>query len=177
MKCWADTYRISRTTLLSNLIQFTKRLGRTPTRREYYQSTTCAKEFGSWTKCLIAAGLTPHRSLNQKMYRRRICEAKDGHICNSVSELIIDNWLFGNKIKHEKEVLYPIGKHTADWKIDQKTYVEYFGLAHDSKRYDQEIEKKRLICREYGIELIEIYSRDLFPRRRLNEIFNIENKP
>lgn len=148
----------------------TAELGRTPTKRECEFLSSCIRWFGSWNKALIAAGLTPHRSLNQRMYRRRICKAKDGHICNSVSELIIDNWLSAHDIQHIKEASYPRGKFSADWKISS-TLVEYFGLAKDSERYDQEIKKKQQICTESNTNLVEIYSKDLFPRNNLYQIF------
>lgn len=60
------------------------------------------------------------------MYKRRICIARDGHICNSVSELIIDNWLHKHNITHQKEAPYPKGKFVADWAIATNTLVEYF---------------------------------------------------
>ncbi len=104
------------------------------------------------------------------MYKRRKCLAIDGHVCNSVSELIIDNWLYKNKISHQKEIPYPKGKFVADWSLSSKILIEYFGLANDSRRYDEEIKKKQEICKEAAITLIEIYSQDLFPKNRLEEI-------
>ncbi|SRR5258708_3860575 len=171
MKCWAKSHKRPKEVLLKELQLLANNLGRTPTRRECKYWSTCIRHFGSWNKALIAAGLTPNRSLNQKMYRRRICKAIDGHVCNSVSESIIDNWFFNNNIPHKKEVLYPVGRHTADWKIEHNVFVEYFGLANDSERYDIEIKRKRSICKEYEIRLIEIYPKDLFPKNRLNNIF------
>ena len=35
------------------------------------------------------------------------CVVKDGHECNSLAELEIDNWLFSNQIVHDKEPHYP----------------------------------------------------------------------
>lgn len=111
------------------------------------------------------------------MYRRRKCFAQDGHICNSVSELIIDNWLYKHNIVHKKEVSYPKGKFTADWSLTENTFIEYFGLANDSKRYDKEVKKKQQICKTSGVTLIEIYSKDLFPKNRLEEIIKTYSCP
>lgn len=76
------------------------------------------------------------------MYNRRRCTALDGHICDSVSESIIDDWLSKNRIYHQKQIHYPFGKYTADWKLSENIFVEYFGLANDSRRYDLEIQKR-----------------------------------
>ncbi len=170
-KCWAKNNALSKEDLVTNIKLLSIKLGRSPTRRECRHSTACMKYFGSWNNALIAAGLTPYRSLNQKMYKRRLCIAVDSHKCNSVSELIIDNWLYKNKISHQKETSYPKGKFTADWSLSANVFAEYFGLANDSRRYDQEIQKKRQICQEFNIRLIEIYSKDLFPKNLLEQIF------
>lgn len=169
-KCWGLDHRTPKRTLIGKLQNLANKLGRSPTRRECEYSTACFKYFGSWSNALMAAGLTPHRSLNQRMYKRRKCIAKDGHICNSISELIIDNWLTNHGIKHTKEAPYPKGKFIADWKIFS-TLVEYFGLAKDSRIYDEEIKKKQQICKESNTNLIAIYSKDLFPKNNLTKVF------
>ncbi len=170
-KCWGLDHKITKKQLIKRLQQSALELKRSPTKREFNSSSSCQKQFGSWTNALIAAGLAPHRSLNQRMYKRRKCVAKDGHICNSVSELIIDNWLFKNNIAHQKEVAYPKGKFTADWSLANNIFIEYFGLAQDSRRYDEEIKKKQQICKDSEVTLIEIYSKDLFPKNNLSQIF------
>ncbi len=170
-KCWGLDHQISKDFLLKELKKLSKKLGRSPTKREFKSYHSCIKYFGSWNNALIEASLQPNRSLNQRMYQRRLCKARDGHACNSVSELIIDNWLLERGIKHVKEAPYPSGKFTADWMINN-VLVEYFGLANDSRRYDNSIKKKKQICQKFGVKLVEIYSKDLFPNKRLDEIFN-----
>lgn len=169
--CSTRARQLPKEQLIKMLHKTTNQLGRSPTRREFRYYHSCISRFGSWNQALITAGLNPHRSLNQRMYRRRQCKALDGHICNSVSELIIDNWLYNHHIDHEKEVPYPEGKFTSDWGISPTIFVEYFGLANDSIRYDKEIKKKQEICQKYGINLIEVYPKDLFPEISLNRIF------
>ncbi len=170
--CSAKDHSLTRESLLAKLWTLAENLGRAPTRRECAQFSTAVRIFGSWTKALTEAGLTPHRSLNQRMYKRRECRSKDGHWCNSISELLIDNWLQESGIPHEKEFLYPIGKFRADWKIGEHTFIEYFGLANDSDQYNTVIEKKRQICRETGIDLIELYPKDIFPKCKLNRFLH-----
>lgn len=155
--------------LLSRLRKIAKILGRTPTRRECTQARSCQKYFGSWNNAIIAADLTPHRSKSQKMYKRVQTYAKDGHYCYSISEVLIDNWLKNHGFNHQKEVPYPENKFIADWLIpDKKIFIEYFGLANDVENYDLTIEKKRVICKNFGIKLIELYAQDLFPNRNLD---------
>ena len=99
------------------------------------------------------------------MYRRTRTKARDGHVCDSVSEALIDNWLHQHKISHARDAKYPTTKHRADWSIqDGKVFIEYFGLAKDSPRYDREVKIKKNLCRKNKIKLIEIYPSDLYPK-------------
>ena len=94
-------------------------------------------------------------------------KALDGHYCDSISELLIDNWLYKNKILHERDAHYPGTHHKADWGIligNQKIFDEYFGLINDSPRYDRSIKEKRKLCKKHKISLISIYPQDLYPK-------------
>ena len=127
--------------------------------------------FGSWNNAILAAGFEPNRSHDQKMYRRSKTKATDGHLCDSISEAIIDNWLTQNNIPHKRDMPYPSTKHKADWAINDSTiFIEYFGLANDSLRYDSSIKEKIRICKENKIKLIDIYPKDLYPKSNLNKI-------
>lgn len=154
-------------------------LNRTPARREAFGGVdkACIRIFGSWNKAIMGAGLVPNRSCDNKMYKRVISKAKDGHLCDSISEVLIDNWLYKNNIKHEKDAHYPKTNHLADWKIvyeDKEIFVEYFGLANDSPRYDRSIKEKQTLCDEQNIYLISIFPKDLYPKTFLD--FNLKNK-
>jgi len=152
--------------LIKTLQERADELQRTPTRREIKESTTCRNFFGSWNKAIAAAGLQPNRSHSQRMYRRSGTIALDGHVCDSVSEALIDNWFTKNNIAHERNVLYPTTKHRADWVIiakNNKIFVEYFGLANDSPRYDITVKEKQKLCRNLNLRLVEIYPQDLYP--------------
>jgi len=149
-----------------------RKLKRVPARRELREIDGAYKRFfGSWSNAVIAAGFQPNRSHNQRMYKRVFTKALDGHICDSVSELLIDNWFIKNKIEHERNVSYPDTNHKADWVINFKgktIFVEYFGLAKDSPRYDRSITKKKTLCRRHKIKLIEVYPWDLYPKINLD---------
>jgi len=172
MKCRGGAEpKYTRQKLINAIKQKVQGLQRTPARREMKESKTCQKIFGSWNNAIIAAGFQPNRSHNQRMYRCVNAKATDGHICDSVSELIIDNWLTKNRIPHEKNIPYPETNHKADWAIfveGEKIFIEYFGLANDSPRYDRAIREKKNICRKYGLKLIEIYPQDLYPKMKLD---------
>ena len=120
--------------------------------------------FGSWNNAITTAGLKPHRSDDNRMYRRTRTKARDGHICDSVSEALIDNWLAKHNIYHTRDAKYPTTNHKADWAIGNgKIFVEYFGLAKDSPRYDREVKIKKNLCLKNKIKLVEIYPSDLYP--------------
>jgi len=147
-------------------------LKRAPTRREVNGiDKACRKLFGSWNNAVITAGLQPNRSHSQRMYKRTNTVALDGHLCDSVSEAIIDNWLTKNNISHKRDVSYPKTNHKADWGISigrKMIFVEYFGLANDSPRYDQAIRKKKELCKKFKLNLIEIYPKDLYPTKNFD---------
>ncbi|MFH1894453.1 MAG: hypothetical protein ABH813_00920 [Patescibacteria group bacterium] len=165
---------------LLNIIKNTfKKLGRVPARREMLKGSdkACLKFFGSWNNAVIAAGFEPNRSHSDRMYKRIITKASDGHLCDSASEAIIDNWLLKNNIPHKRDSFYPGTHYKADWEItleNQKIFVEYFGLANDSPRYDRAVGKKKNLCQKNNIPLIEIYSKDIFPRNFLES--NLKGK-
>ena len=102
------------------------------------------------------------------MFKRTQTYAKDGHFCYSISELLIDNWLTDHSIDHQKEVPYPESKYIVDWSLNnKKIFIEYFGLANDVHDYDITVGRKKMICQEYGIKLIDIYPKDIYPLKNL----------
>ena len=122
------------------------------------------KEFGSYFKAIISAGLLEDDV--RRMGRGTMCVAEDGHTCLSVAEKNIDDWLFKNNIKHEKEPAYPKNQNLnpdnslrADWKVNN-VFIEYFGLK-GNKDYDKKILLKRELANILKLNLIEIYIDDL----------------
>ena len=140
---------------------------------------SCIKIFGSWNNAIQAAGFIPNRSHDNRMYKRVSTKAIDGHLCDSVSELLIDNWLYKNNILHERDVYYPKTHHKADWAVsiknkNKKIFVEYFGLANDSLRYDRAIKEKKKLCHKNKISLVPIYPQNLYPKEFLED--NLKEK-
>lgn len=178
MKCRNEAEpRHDKQKLINIIRRKVEELQRIPTRREMKESNSCQDIFGSWNNAIIAAGFKPNRSHSQRMYKRIATKALDGHSCDSISEVLIDNWLAENKIVHVKNIPYPETNHKADWGINFKgktIFVEYFGLAKDSPRYDRAVEKKKVLCQKHKLSLIAIYPQDLYPKKFLKE--NLENK-
>lgn len=176
-RCRNKAENYTREELLKIIEDTIKKTKRIPARRELIKiNKACIKIFGSWNNAIIAAGFSPNRSHNDRMYKRVNTKAKDGHLCDSVSEALIDNWLYKNNIYHEKDVHYPETNHKTDWQIlfkNQKIFVEYFGLANDSPRYDRSIKEKEMLCKKQNISLIAIYPQDLY-RGYLD--INLKNK-
>lgn len=164
--------------LLNIIKNVAQKLKRVPARREVSGiDKSCKRFFGSWNNAIKAAGFIPNRSHDDRMYKRANAKAIDGHLCDSISELLIDNWLTKNNISHEKNVPYPKTNHRADWGINLKgriIFIEYFGLANDSPRYDRAVKEKRELCGKHKISLISIYPKDLYPKNFLED--NLKEK-
>jgi hypothetical protein len=121
--------------------------------------------FGSWFHALVEAGVLDGGAQRMGMGIR--CLANDGHVCLSLGEKTIDDVMFAAEIAHEKEPSYPVGRLRADFRVGD-TLVEYFGLAGIAS-YDEKIEKKRNICAQHSIPLLEIFPADLVDLRALEE--------
>jgi hypothetical protein len=122
------------------------------------------KVFGSWFKALVLAGVLEGGA--QPLSRGTRCFADDGHVCLSLSEKAIDDWLNAHGICHEKEPLYPrhpdlnpTGRIRSDWRVG-RTIIEYVGLL-DEPDYFARIEAKRELARESGISLIVVEPRHI----------------
>ena len=108
--------------ILSLVHRFYRRYERIPTKNEFYHSKAARGLFGTWNKAIEASGFTPNPAMVASKH-----VAKDGHKCDSLSERIIDDWLFRKKIIHEIHVPYNKDNMSADFKIGQ-VLVEFIGL-------------------------------------------------
>ncbi|TSC77417.1 MAG: hypothetical protein G01um101433_612 [Parcubacteria group bacterium Gr01-1014_33] len=155
--------------LIETIQKIAHTLGRTPAKREATKiARACVYYFGAWNTAITQAGLNPNRSHSQRMYKRVMTKAKDGHPCDSISEAIVDNWLTDHAIDHIKDFPYPTTHHKADWSVGD-IFIEYFGLAKDSPRYDRAVAVKRNFCQKHNIPLIEIYPGDIYPKVALED--------
>lgn len=148
--------------LLTKIRDFYAVNGRIPLKREFNSWDVFAAKFGSWNNAIKEAGFETNPILFSKRFT-----AIDGHICDSFTEKIIDDWLTRNSIGHERHFRYGNTKFTADFKIDPNIFIEFFGLAGVQKRYDENIEKKRQLAEKLGYQLIEVYPDDIYPSNKL----------
>jgi hypothetical protein len=121
--------------------------------------------FGSWLNALIQAGVLEDGT--RKTSRGIQSIAKDGHVCLSLGEKTIDDYLFLRGIHHEKEPRYPEGNYRGDFKVGT-IFIEYFGLAGNPE-YDTRTKEKFRLCKKHNIALIAIYPQDLVSHKKLEE--------
>lgn len=144
---------------------FVSQNSRLPVKREMQRLYVRAREnFGTWNKAIEAAGFKPNPVLFAEHQ-----VAEDGHKCDSIAEKIIDDYLYKEGIRHERNFPYPGRKYTADFKVRDKI-VEYFGLAGEHERYDQLRKIKMDIAKRLNLKLIIIYPEDLYSSGGLNRV-------
>lgn len=156
----------SKETVILRIKKFVNEHKRVPQKREMWGLYEVARKFfGTWNNAVEAAGFdsNPVMCANKQL-------ANDGHICDSLAEKIIDDYLFEKGISHERNCPYPEGDYTADFKIKNK-YIEYFGLAGELTKYDELMEIKKEIAIKHKMNLLEIYPKNLYRKNGLDEIF------
>jgi predicted nuclease of restriction endonuclease-like RecB superfamily len=97
-------------------------------------------------------------------------EAIDGHLCFSIIEKDIDDFLYKNNIPHDKEVRYPNSLMRADWELlvgKEKVFVEYFGLMNNPD-YAAKTRRKIEIAKQNNILLIQLFPNEDWKQRILS---------
>ncbi|MCL5004757.1 MAG: hypothetical protein M1170_02320 [Patescibacteria group bacterium] len=151
--------------LLNKIINFYKENRRIPLKKEFNMYREYKARFGSWNNAIKTAGFKTNPLLFAYKFK-----ATDGHSCDSFTEKIIDDWLYKNGIEHKRNFSYGKTKMTADFLISTNIAMEFFGLAGVQKTYDKIIKTKRGLCKKLGLELIEIYPKDIFPKNNLSQL-------
>lgn len=95
----------------------------------------------------------------------------DGHYVRSMSELVIDNWLYHHQHRHEYErsVFMPTANKAilSDFYLpDYNVYIEFWGLESDAK-YTAYKERKVMLYQENALQLISLSKDDI---KQLNDI-------
>lgn len=116
-----------------------------------------------WNKLLVEAGLLEAVRTSRGT---RVC-AVDGHLCYSSYEKIVDDFLHVHNISHEIEPHYPYDLEfnpnsamRADWRLEDGTLVEMWGLEGDFQ-YERKKQEKLALAERYGLNLISISPLDL----------------
>lgn len=119
--------------------------------------------FGSWLNALIQSNVLEDGA--RKTARGIQTLAKDGHVCLSLGEKTIDDYLYSKGYVHSKEPRYPEGNYRADFLVGN-IFIEYFGLA-GNEEYDAKTKLKKTMCKKHNIRLISIYPADLVSIKKL----------
>ena len=125
--------------------------------------------FGSWLNALIQAGLLEDGTRRTSRGIQSI--AKDGHVCLSLGERTIDDYLHSHGIYHEKEPRYPERNFRGDFKAGD-IFIEYFGLTGNPE-YDAKTKEKINLCKKHNITLIAIYPEDFVSQKKLEDKLSI----
>ncbi|MHA1775730.1 MAG: hypothetical protein DRO88_04520 [Promethearchaeia archaeon] len=87
----------------------------------------------------------------------------DGDVVRSISECLVDNFLYRNGIKHKYEdviVKSAAHQYKYDWYLpDINLYLEFFGFS--GKKYKETMEKKKKFYRVNHLSMMEILPSDL----------------
>lgn len=146
---------------------FVYKNSRIPIKREMWGMYKMARRhFGTWNNAIEAAGFEP----NPVMFAKHQI-AEDGHICDSLAEKMIDDYLCKKGVVHDRNIPYPVGTYTADFKVGDMI-IEYFGLAGEHIRYDELRGIKKQIAKKYQMKLVEIYPNDLYSKDGLMRLLN-----
>jgi hypothetical protein len=153
---------------ISRIMDVAESLGRTPTTKEVERRLTAAtaRYFKTWNEAMTECGLSPHT----EWIRRVRVSCKDGHVADSISEMVVDNWLFEHDLAHERNKAYPGSKMTCDFYLpSQNLWLEYFGLAGEHPHYDEVVEKKKGVVKALGLHFGFLVPVDLYPTRKIAE--------
>lgn len=117
-----------------------------------------------WTRLLEEAGLA---RTGVRTGRGTLIRARDGHLCLSMWEKGVCDFLHMHQIPHEREPRYPVdptlnaaGMRRADWLLADGTFVELWGLPNDPA-YAERMATKRRLAHKLGINLLELTAADL----------------
>ncbi|MFD4861016.1 hypothetical protein [Streptomyces atratus] len=124
----------------------------------------------TWTEWLGHAGLLTD---GVRTSMGTATTAADGHLCRSLFERHVDDFLHHWGVAHEPEPAYPRHQELnttglrADWRLADGTFVEALGLMA-KEAYAAKVARKRELARNHGLRLVTVTAEDL---GRLPEVF------
>jgi hypothetical protein len=99
--------------------------------------------------------------------------ATDGHLCRSMLERHVDDFLYLHGIGHDLEPDYPYDSEMnpaglrADWSLSDGTLVEAAGML-SQPAYEAKLIRKRHLAEAYAVPLVVVTDGDL---ARLAQVF------
>jgi hypothetical protein len=166
-KCKDKSQVISKQEICKKIQKFYEKYKRIPVKKEFPHHNASRNRFSSWNKAIKAAGFKPNPVLFAKKHK-----AKDGHMCDSLSERIVNDWLSDNNLEHKINVPYPGNlQFTCDFVVD-KYFIEFFGLEGELPKYTKTIKEKRRLAQEYNLNMIELKPEHILPKNQLDTVLN-----
>ena len=136
-----------------------------------------AKEFGSWAHFLNDAGLLSERKSNRGGYQSI---ATDGHLCLSLGERAICEYLSRNGIAHEKEPMYPYHEEfnpnnllRGDFLVNG-TIIEFAGMMSNPE-YAVRMEAKQKLAKILKLKWMKIEAAKLIDLDKMLAKIRIED--
>lgn len=167
-QCKSRGLMLSKEEIIDKIKDFYSMHCRLPFKHEFLHAKSARKRFGSWNNAIKAAGFPPNPVMFSIKYT-----AKDGHVCDSLSEKIIDDWLYRKGLTHSRNIAYPEKPNlTVDFVVNE-IWIEFFGLYGQHQHYDLLHNEKIALAKKYNIKLIKLYPKHLFPTNTLNELLTI----
>lgn len=121
------------------------------------------KQF-AWTLLLEAAGFAKD---GLRTSRGTLLRARDGHLCHSMREKAVCDFLHQHGVDHDREPVYPVdpddnptGRRRADWLLEDGTFIEFWGMPKDPL-YAAKMDAKRRLAARYGVRLLELTDAEL----------------
>ncbi len=123
------------------------------------------------TRCSDCEQLYIMQTMQERIPRSKKCV--DGDLVRSIGEVLIDNWLLSNNIKHQVEQKVPILKLMyCDWYLpDYDTYIEFWGDIHT-----KDPEKRRVKERLYQKNKLKLVGIEVIDTDNLDEILKYKLK-
>ncbi len=133
------------------------------------------KHFGSWNALMLFLGIKP----NTRYKLRRRVKCSDGHLADSLSERLVDDWMHHQGLVHERYKHYPNQKRMpCDFYLpEHDLWVEYAGLSGEFRNYDKTLEAKKALAVKYRINLVLIKPEHLYPTMNLDWVLDAGRLP
>lgn len=111
-------------------------------------------------------------------YKGKYPIAKDGHACDSYSEVIVDDFLLANNISHRRDIQFNFGniKCRPDFVLNNGTLIEVLMADYRKKNYRGKLKyyverysKKKEAYLLYNYKVIEVFPAEIVDQKKLTK--------